>query len=71
MAVVVIIAMVIFLKDSVMPIYNFQCKSCKHKFEKISVFGKIKEVKCPKCGSVECEKLISSFFSKLNCNKFT
>ena len=54
-----------------MPIYNFQCKNCKHKFEKILAISKIKEVKCPKCNSIECEKLITGFFSKLNCNKFT
>ena len=45
-----------------MPIYDFKCKSCKHKFEKL-IFKEeeIKEIKCPKCESKDIEKLLTTF----------
>jgi putative FmdB family regulatory protein len=42
-----------------MPIYEYKCTKCGHKFEKL-VFGKEK-LKCPKCGSNVLEKLFSVF----------
>jgi len=42
-----------------MPIYEYQCKNCSHKFEKL-VFGKEK-IKCPKCQSGNLKKLLSTF----------
>lgn len=37
-----------------MPIYEYQCKKCKHKFEKIQKFSDPHTKKCPKCkGPVE------------------
>jgi putative FmdB family regulatory protein len=33
-----------------MPIYNFQCGTCQHSFEKLASFGQ--EIStCPECGS--------------------
>ncbi len=45
-----------------MPLYDFKCKECGHKFEKL-VFKEeeIKEIKCPKCQSSNIEKLLTSF----------
>ena len=42
-----------------MPIYEYKCKKCGHKFEKL-VFGQEK-TKCPKCKSENLKKLFSTF----------
>lgn len=47
------------------PIRDYQCKQCNNKFEQLYLsFSKeeveAKNVKCPKCGSVEIERLISA-----------
>ncbi len=34
-----------------MPLYEYQCKKCKHKFEKIQKFSDPPVRKCPECGS--------------------
>lgn len=34
-----------------MPLYEYQCKKCKHKFEKIQKFSDPPVKKCPECGS--------------------
>ncbi len=41
-----------------MPIYEYQCKKCGHKFEKIQLFSDPPIKKCPECGGA-VEKLIS------------
>jgi putative FmdB family regulatory protein len=33
------------------PLYEYQCKKCKHKFEKIQKFSDPPVRKCPECGS--------------------
>ncbi|HXO38705.1 MAG TPA: FmdB family zinc ribbon protein [Candidatus Acidoferrum sp.] len=33
-----------------MPLYEYQCKKCKHKFEKIQKFSDRPIKKCPECG---------------------
>lgn len=33
-----------------MPLYEYQCKKCKHKFEKIQKFSDRPIKKCPQCG---------------------
>jgi putative FmdB family regulatory protein len=34
-----------------MPIYEYQCKKCHHRFEKIQKFSDPLVKKCPKCGA--------------------
>lgn len=41
-----------------MPIYEYQCKTCKHRFEKIQQFSDRPVRKCPQCGG-PVEKLLS------------
>jgi|SRR6202142_3160561 putative FmdB family regulatory protein len=41
-----------------MPLYEYQCKKCKHRFEKIQKFSDKPIKKCPECGG-PLEKLIS------------
>ena len=42
-----------------MPIFEYKCKKCGFKFEKL-VLGKEK-IQCPKCKSTSLEKLFSPF----------
>jgi len=34
-----------------MPIYEYKCPECGHKFEIITTMDKRDEAKCPKCGA--------------------
>jgi putative FmdB family regulatory protein len=41
------------------PLYEYQCKQCEHRFEKIQSFSAPEEKVCPECGG-EVERLISA-----------
>jgi putative FmdB family regulatory protein len=41
------------------PLYEYQCKKCKHRFEKIQKFSDRAVKKCPQCGG-PVEKLLSA-----------
>lgn len=43
-----------------MPIYEFRCKDCNKKFEKL-VLGKEVDLYCPKCQGKDIERLFSKF----------
>lgn len=43
-----------------MPIYEYECGNCDHKFEKIQKFDSALLRKCPECGKIKLRKLISS-----------
>lgn len=42
-----------------MPLYEYQCKSCHHRFERIQKFSDPPVSECPKCGK-EVEQLLSA-----------
>lgn len=42
-----------------MPLYEYECKQCSHRFEKIQKFSDEPEKVCPKCGG-DVEKLLSA-----------
>ena len=42
-----------------MPLYEYQCKQCKHEFEAL-VLPKLK-AECPECQSTDLERLLSQF----------
>jgi putative FmdB family regulatory protein len=42
------------------PLYEYQCKKCKHRFEKIQSFSDAPIKKCPRCGANAVEKLLSA-----------
>ncbi|RLD97723.1 MAG: zinc ribbon domain-containing protein [Aquificota bacterium] len=47
-----------------MPLYEFQCKACGHRFVQLVLpLSQHEEVKCPKCGNKELKRLFSSFSS--------
>jgi putative FmdB family regulatory protein len=41
------------------PLYEYQCSKCKHRFEKIQKFSDPHVTKCPKCGA-KVEQMISA-----------
>jgi putative FmdB family regulatory protein len=45
--------------STLMPLYEYQCKKCKHRFEKILKFSDKPIKKCPECGGV-VEQMISA-----------
>ncbi len=52
-----------------MPIYEFSCESCGHRFEELtgSHVGKDEtDVKCPECGSERVKRLISTSYAPLH-----
>ena len=42
-----------------MPLYEYQCQSCGHRFERIQKFSDAPIAECPKCGG-QVQKLVSS-----------
>jgi putative FmdB family regulatory protein len=42
-----------------MPLYDFRCASCEHRFEANVPHGQLPP--CPACGSVETEKRLAPF----------
>ena len=43
-----------------MPLYEFQCEACEHRFERIQKFTDANPEACPKCGKGPVRKLPSS-----------
>ena len=43
-----------------MPLYEYQCDACGHRFEKIQKFSDALVDECPKCGAKAVHKLVSS-----------
>ena len=51
-----------------MPIYEFVCESCGHRFEELvgsHVGRRVDEVRCPECGAEEIERQISGSYAAL------
>lgn len=48
-----------------MPIYEYRCEQCRYEFESF-VWSRNDEdgITCPRCGSRDIKKLLSSFASK-------
>lgn len=43
-----------------MPLYEYECRACHHRFEQIQKFSDPLVRKCPKCGKKKVEKLLSA-----------
>ena len=54
-----------------MPIFEFICKKCNKKFEKLVLSGEDKP-ECPECKNTDVEKQFSSFSSSCasSCSKY-
>jgi len=46
-----------------MPLFEFECPNCKHKFEELTSLSERDKVLCPKCGA-KPERLMSGFVSQ-------
>ena len=46
-----------------MPIYEYSCDNCGHKFDKLVSFSNRDQIECPECKSKETKKLMSAFAS--------
>lgn len=42
-----------------MPIYEYECASCRHKFEELQKISDKPLAKCPSCGKLKVDRLIS------------
>ncbi len=52
-----------------MPIYEFECRDCGHRFEELvgsQVGTEADDVACPDCGSNEVERLLSTSYAPLH-----
>lgn len=47
-----------------MPIYEFDCRPCKDRFEILISLSRVGEAKCPKCGSSKVTRVMSMFSSR-------
>ncbi|MTI85114.1 MAG: zinc ribbon domain-containing protein [Firmicutes bacterium] len=45
-----------------MPIYEFRCQKCEHRFEKLCSMGEDgKNLNCPECGASNPNRVMSAF----------
>jgi putative FmdB family regulatory protein len=52
------------------PIYEYQCKECKHKFDALQKVGEDgSDLKCPRCGAINLTKVLSVFSSSDSAGK--
>lgn len=50
-----------------MPIYEYQCRECRHRFEVLQKIGEDnKDLKCPKCNTDKPKRVLSAFSGGLN-----
>jgi putative FmdB family regulatory protein len=47
-----------------MPLFEYRCGDCGDKFEKLVWSTSQSEIVCPKCGSKETERQLSTFAAK-------
>lgn len=54
---------------NLVPIYEFECRSCGCRFEELvgsHVGREAADVRCPECGSAEAERLISKSYAPIH-----
>ena len=44
-----------------MPLFEYRCSVCQERFEELVSFSQSNDVECPKCGSKDTKKLVSTF----------
>lgn len=47
-----------------MPLYEFRCRACGEKFERLCSLSEAALPGCPKCASTDVQKLLSTFGTK-------
>ncbi|MBU2648049.1 zinc ribbon domain-containing protein [bacterium] len=43
-----------------MPLFEFECESCHHRFEELMTVSDTRLPECPKCHQVHAKKLVSA-----------
>jgi putative FmdB family regulatory protein len=51
-----------------MPLFEYECKKCGKRFEKLVFSNDKDKISCPNCGSEDTKKLLSFFASKTGCS---
>ena len=49
-----------------MPLFEYQCKKCGHRFEELQKGVPAKSPKCPKCASGKTERQLSTFSASVH-----
>ncbi len=49
-----------------MPLFEYQCKKCGHRFEELQKGSSAKPPKCPKCESGKTERQLSTFSASVH-----
>ncbi len=44
-----------------MPLFEYHCADCDEEFEELVSFSQSNDMECPKCGSKNTQKLVSTF----------
>jgi putative FmdB family regulatory protein len=51
-----------------MPIFEYSCAACAHRFEKVQKVPDEQEIACPACGSTQVKKELSTFSTGSSCS---
>ncbi|NQU66177.1 MAG: zinc ribbon domain-containing protein [SAR324 cluster bacterium] len=43
-----------------MPLFEFECESCHHRFEELQMMSDTTQPECPECHKVQVKKLVSA-----------
>lgn len=55
-----------------MPIYEYRCNACGHRFDVLQRVGQDgSQLECPKCGQTKPEKMLSSFASSMSGESYS
>ena len=49
-----------------MPIFEYTCLKCAHRFEKLQKSSTVASTECPECGSFDVRKELSAFSSAVS-----
>lgn len=49
-----------------MPIFEYTCQECSHRFEKLQKSSTVALTECPECGSSDVRKEMSAFSSAVS-----
>ena len=55
-----------------MPIYEYSCKACEHRFEElVPTMNAVEKPACPECGSKQTSRILSTFAVAKEANKMS
>ncbi len=51
---------------SPLPLYEFRCHSCGHRFDVLTAYSRKSEVRCPRCEAAELKEILSPVASSVS-----